>query len=167
MIHHTPLISTLVFGLGAAFILGAIAQRVRVSPIVGYLLAGIVVGPATPGLAADPAIAAELAEVGVILLMFGVGLHFSIADLLSVRRIAVPGAVGQIAIATLMGAGLGWALGWNTEASLLFGLALSVASTVVLIRALQERRLIESDEGKIAIGWLVVEDPPLRPGASS
>ena len=98
--HNTPLITTLVFGLGAAFVLGALAQRIRVSPIVGYLLAGVVVGPATPGLAADPEIAAELAEIGVILLMFGVGLHFSIKDLLSVRRIAIPGAVGQIAIAT-------------------------------------------------------------------
>jgi CPA2 family monovalent cation:H+ antiporter-2 len=156
--HNTPLISTLVFGLGAAFILGALAQRLRVSPIVGYLLAGVVVGPVTPGVAADPEIAAELAEIGVILLMFGVGLHFSIRDLLSVKHIATPGAIGQIVIATLMGAGLGWALGWPLEGSLLFGLALSVASTVVMMRALQERRLMESDEGKIAVGWLVVED---------
>ncbi|MBN9021888.1 MAG: Kef family K(+) transporter [Rhizobiales bacterium] len=156
--HHTPLISTLVFGLGFAFIMGALAQRVRVSPLVGYLLAGVLVGPVTPGVAADPEIAAELAEIGVILLMFGVGLHFSIQDLLSVRRIAVPGAVGQIVIATLMGAALGWALGWSIEASLLFGLALSVASTVVMMRSLQERRLVDSDEGRIAVGWLVVED---------
>ena len=156
--HNTPLISTLVFGLGFAFIMGAIAQRVRVSPLVGYLIAGVLVGPATPGVAADPEIAAELAEIGVILLMFGVGLHFSIQDLLSVKRIAVPGAVGQIVIATLMGAGLGWAMGWTIEASLLFGLALSVASTVVMMRSLQERRLIDSDEGRIAVGWLVVED---------
>ena len=156
--HNTPLISTLVFGLGFAFIMGAIAQRIRVSPLVGYLIAGVLVGPVTPGVAADPEIAAELAEIGVILLMFGVGLHFSIQDLLSVRRIAVPGAVGQIVIATLMGAGLGWAMGWTLEASLLFGLALSVASTVVMMRSLQERRLVESDEGRIAVGWLVVED---------
>jgi len=156
--HNTPLISTLVFGLGAAFIFGAIAQRIRVSPLVGYLIAGIVVGPSTPGLAADPEIAAELAEIGVILLMFGVGLHFSIQELLSVRRIAIPGAIGQIALATLMGTALGWALGWSIEASLLFGLALSVASTVVLMRALQERRLVDSVEGRIAVGWLIVED---------
>lgn len=156
--HYTPLITTLVFGLGFAFVMGAIAQRIRVSPLVGYLVAGVLVGPATPGVAADPEIAAELAEIGVILLMFGVGLHFSFQDLLSVRRIAVPGAVGQIVIATLMGAGLGWALGWTFEASLIFGLALSVASTVVMMRSLQERRLVESDEGRIAVGWLVVED---------
>ncbi len=156
--HHTPLITTLVFGLGAAFVFGALVQRFRISPLVGYLIAGIAVGPATPGLFADTAIAAELAEVGVILLMFGVGLHFSLSDLLSVRKIAVPGAVGQIAIATLMGAALGWGLGWSIEASLVFGLALSVASTVVLLRALQERRLVDTDEGKIAVGWLIVED---------
>ena len=156
--HHPPLITTLVFGLGFAFVMGAIAQRIRVSPLVGYLVAGVLVGPATPGVAADPEIAAELAEIGVILLMFGVGLHFSFQDLLSVRRIAVPGAVGQIAIATLMGAGLGWTMGWSLEASLIFGLALSVASTVVMMRSLQERRLVDSDEGRIAVGWLVVED---------
>jgi CPA2 family monovalent cation:H+ antiporter-2 len=156
--HHTPLITTLVFGLGAAFVLGALAQRIRVSPLVGYLLAGVVVGPATPGIAADPAIAAELAEIGVILLMFGVGLHFSLKDLLSVRAIAVPGAVVQMAVATAMGAALGWAMGWTLEASVLFGLALSVASTVVMMRSLQERRLIETNEGRIAVGWLVVED---------
>jgi CPA2 family monovalent cation:H+ antiporter-2 len=155
---HTPLITTLVFGLGAAFVLGALAIRIRISPIVGYLLAGVVVGPATPGIAADPEIAGELAEIGVILLMFGVGLHFSIKDLLSVRNIAVPGAIAQITIATLMGAVLAWGLGWSIAAGLVFGLALSVASTVVMMRALEERRLVESDEGRIAVGWLVVED---------
>ncbi len=156
--HETNLISTIVLSLGAAFIFGALAQRLRISPIVGYLLAGVAVGPATPGLAADPEIAAQLAEIGVILLMFGVGLHFSIKDLLSVRHIAVPGAVVQIAIATAMGAALGLLLGWSLAGSLVFGLSLSVASTVVLIRALQERRLLETDEGRIAVGWLIVED---------
>ena len=153
-----PLITTLVAGLGIAFILGALAQRLRVSPIVGYLLAGVVIGPATPGIFADPELAGELAELGVILLMFGVGLHFSIADLLSVRRIALPGAVVQILIATLLGLGLALLLGWSIAAGLVFGLALSVASTVVLLRALQERRLLDPDQGRIAIGWLIVED---------
>ena len=140
--HHTPLITTLVAGLGIAFILGALAQRLKISPLVGYLLAGVVIGPATPGIFADPELAAELAEIGVILLMFGVGLHFSLKDLMSVARIAVPGAVGQIAVATLMGAGLSWALGWSPMAGFVFGLALSVASTVVLVRALQDRHCL-------------------------
>jgi CPA2 family monovalent cation:H+ antiporter-2 len=155
---HTPLLTTLVAGLGIAFILGLLAQRLRVSPIVGYLLAGVVIGPATPGIFADPEIAAELAEIGVILLMFGVGLHFSISDLLSVRRIALPGAIAQIVIATALGAGLALLLGWSLPSGLVFGLALSVASTVVLLRALQERRLLETDQGRIAVGWLIVED---------
>ena len=156
--QDTSLIVLVVAGFGFAFILGVIANRLRVSPIVGYLLAGVLVGPATPGLVADPELAGQLAEIGVILLMFGVGLHFSIADLLSVRRVAIPGAIAQIIIATAMGAGLGLFLGWSLAASLLFGLALSVASTVVLLRALQERHLIETDQGRIAVGWLVVED---------
>ena len=156
--HGTPLITTLVAGLGIAFILGAIAQRLRISPLVGYLLAGVVIGPATPGIFADPELAAELAEIGVILLMFGVGLHFSIGDLLSVRRIALPGAIVQIVIATALGLGLGLFLGWSIPAGLVFGLALSVASTVVLLRALQERRLLDTDQGRIAVGWLIVED---------
>jgi len=126
--------------------------------VVGYLLAGVVVGPYTPGIEADPALAAELAEIGVILLMFGVGLHFSLKDLMSVARIAVPGAIGQIAVATLMGAGLSWALGWSSMAGFVFGLALSVASTVVLVRALQDHRILETARGRIAVGWLVVED---------
>ena len=111
--HQTPLIATIAAGLMLAFILGLIAHRLRVQPLVGYLLAGVLVGPYTPGFEADPALASELAEIGVILLMFGVGLHFSLKDLLSVARIAVPGAIGQIAVATLMGAGLAWALGWS------------------------------------------------------
>lgn len=156
--HQTPLIATIAAGLMLAFILGLIAQRLRIQPLVGYLLAGVMVGPYTPGFTADPALAAELAEIGVILLMFGVGLHFSLKDLLSVARIAVPGAVGQIAVATLMGAGLSWALGWSMQAGFVFGLSLSVASTVVLIRALQDRHILDTSRGRIAVGWLVVED---------
>jgi CPA2 family monovalent cation:H+ antiporter-2 len=158
MHHNTPLISTVVVGLVLAFILGALAQRVRVSPLVGYLLAGVVMGPFTPGYVADQNIANELAEIGIILLMFGVGLHFSLMDLLSVRRIAVPGAVVQISAATVMGWALGWTLGWSTGKGIMFGLALSTASTVVLLRAMQERRLIETERGRIAVGWLIVED---------
>jgi monovalent cation:H+ antiporter-2, CPA2 family len=158
MPHHTPLIATLVGGLVLAFILGALAHRLRISPLVGYLLAGVLVGPSTPGFVADPALAGDLAEIGVILLMFGVGLHFSLADLLSVRFIAVPGALVQIAFATALGMGLAWSLGWGFGADLVFGLALSVASTVVLLRALQERRLVETEQGRIAVGWLIVED---------
>ena len=158
MPHHTPLIGTIVVGLVLAFILGAIANRLRISPLVGYLLAGIVVGPHTPGFVADQALASDLAEIGVILLMFGVGLHFSFRDLVSVRAIALPGAVAQIAVATLMGIGLSHMLGWRLGAGVVFGLALSVASTVVLLRALQERRILNSNRGYIAIGWLVVED---------
>jgi CPA2 family monovalent cation:H+ antiporter-2 len=158
MPHDTPLIATIVVGLGLAFVFGTIAQRFRIPPLVGYLLAGVAVGPFTPGFVADQALATELAELGIILLMFGVGLHFSLQDLLSVRHIAVPGAVVQIAAATLMGLGLAWLMGWGVAAGLVFGLALSVASTVVLLRALQERRLMETDRGRIAIGWLIVED---------
>ncbi|MFO0987017.1 MAG: YbaL family putative K(+) efflux transporter [Alphaproteobacteria bacterium] len=158
MPHHTPLIATIVVGIVLAFALGAIANRLRISPIVGYLLAGVLVGPHTPGFVADQALAAELAEIGVILLMFGVGLHFSLKDLLSVKAIAIPGALGQMAVATALGLGLGLALGWPLGAGIVFGLALSVASTVVLLRALQERHLLDSERGRIAVGWLVVED---------
>ncbi|WP_291206911.1 YbaL family putative K(+) efflux transporter [Hyphomonas sp.] len=158
MPHDTPLIATIAIGLALAFVLGLLAQRMRLPPIVGYLLAGIVVGPFTPGYVADQELATELAEIGVILLMFGVGLHFSLKDLLSVRAIAIPGAIGQIAVATLLGTGLGWAMGWPWGAGVVFGLCLSVASTVVLLRALQERRLVETERGRIAVGWLIVED---------
>ena len=158
MPHDTPLIATIVAGLGLAFIFGALANRFRIPPLVGYLIAGVLVGPNTPGFVADQSLALELAEIGVILLMFGVGLHFSLKDLLSVRAIAVPGAIVQIAFATVLGAGLAWWLGWTIGAGLVFGLALSVASTVVLLRALQERRLIETERGRIAVGWLIVED---------
>ncbi|MFG1372043.1 YbaL family putative K(+) efflux transporter [Xanthobacter oligotrophicus] len=158
MPHETPLIATLVGAFVLAFVFGAIAQRFKLSPLVGYLLAGVMVGPFTPGFVADQSMALELAEIGVILLMFGVGLHFSLSDLLSVKAIAIPGAVLQIGVATLMGLGLTYALGWGLGAGIVFGLALSVASTVVLLRALQERRLVESEQGRIAVGWLIVED---------
>jgi CPA2 family monovalent cation:H+ antiporter-2 len=156
--HHTPLITTIVAALVLAFILGAVANRFRASPLVGYLLAGVLIGPFTPGYVADQGIAKDLSEIGVILLMFGVGLHFTLEDLLSVKAIAIPGALVQIASATVLGMGLAWLLGWTVGAGLVFGLALSVASTVVLLRALQERRLIDTERGRIAVGWLVVED---------
>ncbi|RVG01857.1 Kef family K(+) transporter [Sinorhizobium meliloti] len=155
---HTPLIATLVAGLGLAFILGTLANRLRLSPLVGYLLAGVLIGPFTPGFVADQALARQLAELGVILLMFGIGLHFSLHDLLSVRTIAVPGAFGQMALVTSLGFIVTQAIGWPIGAGLVFGLALSVASTVVVLRALQEKRQLETDGGRIAVGWLVVED---------
>jgi CPA2 family monovalent cation:H+ antiporter-2 len=158
MPHHSPLLFTIVIGLVLAFILGALAQKLRISPIVGYLLAGVAVGPHTPGLVADQNMANQLAEIGVILLMFGVGLHFSIKDLLSVRAIALPGAITQMAVATVLGFGLSQFLGWTYAAGLVFGLALSVASTVVLLKALQDARLIDTEPGRIAVGWLIVED---------
>jgi CPA2 family monovalent cation:H+ antiporter-2 len=157
-LHHTSLIATIVAGLGLAFVFGAIANRLKLPVLVGYLLAGVLVGPFTPGYVADQELAPQLAEIGVILLMFGVGLHFSLKDLMAVKTIAIPGALAQIAAATVMGLGLSVALGWSIGAGVVFGLALSVASTVVLLRALQERRLIETSRGKIAVGWLIVED---------
>jgi CPA2 family monovalent cation:H+ antiporter-2 len=153
-----PLISTIVIALALAWVLGSVAHRLRLPPLVGYLVAGVLIGPATPGFVADQTLASELAEIGVILLMFGVGLHFSLEQLLSVRAIAVPGAIAQILCATLLGMALGHWLGWSIGAGLVFGLALSVASTVVLLRALQERRLVETGRGRIAVGWLIVED---------
>jgi CPA2 family monovalent cation:H+ antiporter-2 len=158
MPHDTSLIGTIVAGLGVAFLMGALAHRLKISPIAGYLLAGILVGPFTPGFVADTGLAMQLAEIGVILLMFGVGLHFSLKDLLSVRKIAVPGAIAQIAVATALGMMLGLWLGWSIEGSAVFGLALSVASTVVLLRALQARDMVETEKGRIAVGWLIVED---------
>ena len=158
MPHHTPLIGTIVAGLVVAFIMGAIAHRLKLSPLVGYLVAGVMVGPFTPGFVADTSLANELAEIGVILLMFGVGLHFSLRDLLSVKNIAVPGAIGQIAVATLLGLGLSHYMGWPIMGGIVFGLALSVASTVVLLRALQGADLVETRRGRIAVGWLIVED---------
>ncbi|MBT9528577.1 MAG: Kef family K(+) transporter [Pseudomonas sp.] len=158
MPHHTPLIAAIATGFVLAFIFGALANRLRLSPLVGYLLAGVMVGPFTPGFVADKDLSHELSEIGVILLMFGVGLHFSLKDLLAVKNIAIPGALVQILAATLLGMGMTWWLGWHWGAGLIFGLALSVASTVVLLRALEERQLIDSRRGKIAVGWLIVED---------
>ncbi len=156
--HYTPLLATISVGLVLAFAFGLLAHRVRISPLVGYLAAGVAVGPFTPGFVANAGLASELAEIGVILLMFAVGLHFSLGDLMSVRRVAVPGAVVRIALATLMGVGFAVLLGWGLGAGVVFGLALSVASTVVLTRALGERRLMDTELGRIAVGWLVVED---------
>ncbi len=156
--HETPLIATLVAGFGLAFLFALVAQRLKLPLIAGYLVAGIVIGPFTPGYVADLELAAELAELGVILLMFGVGLHFAPRDLMAVKALAVPGALGQIAVATLSGTALGWLMGWGIGAALIFGLALSVASTVVLLRALQDRDLIQTDKGRVAVGWLIVED---------
>ncbi|CAM3474516.1 MULTISPECIES: YbaL family putative K(+) efflux transporter [Yersinia] len=158
MHHSTPLITTIVGGLVLAFLLGTLAHRLRISPLVGYLAAGVLAGPFTPGFVADTSLAPELAEIGVILLMFGVGLHFSLKDLLAVKSIAIPGAIAQIAVATLLGIGLSSMLGWDLVTGLVFGLCLSTASTVVLLRALEERQLIDSQRGQIAIGWLIVED---------
>ncbi|MFD1259894.1 cation:proton antiporter domain-containing protein [Entomomonas asaccharolytica] len=155
---ETPLIATISVGFVLALILGAIAHRLRISPLVGYLIAGICVGPYTPFFVADGHLSHEISEIGVILLMFGVGLHFSLKDLMSVKNIAIPGAIAQITLATLMGMGLAWLIGWNFGTGLIFGLALSVASTVVLLRALESRQLIDSRRGKIAVGWLIVED---------
>ncbi|HEX2844006.1 MAG TPA: cation:proton antiporter, partial [Candidatus Limnocylindria bacterium] len=158
MEHGGDLITTIALGLSAAFIGGFAARRLRLPPIVGYLLAGVALGPFTPGLFADPEIATELAEIGVILLMFGVGIHFSFRDLLAVRGIAIPGAVVQISAATLLGIGLGVMLGWGVPAGFVLGLCLSVASTVVLLRALMQRNALDSVHGRAAVGWLIVED---------
>ncbi|MGE5665091.1 MAG: cation:proton antiporter, partial [Betaproteobacteria bacterium] len=158
MPHEIDLITTLVAALGLALVLGLAAVRLGLPPLLGYLAAGIAIGPATPGFVADIGLAQQLAEIGVILLMFGVGLHFSVSDLLRVRRIAVPGAMVQIAVATALGAGVARAWDWDLGAALVFGLALSVASTVVLLRALEARGVLDSVNGRIAVGWLVVED---------
>jgi CPA2 family monovalent cation:H+ antiporter-2 len=158
MDHNTTLITTLATGFGLALIFGFIAERCKLPALVGYLLAGILIGPATPGFVADLSIASQLSEIGVMLLMFGVGLHFSIHDLLAVKRIALPGAILQMAIATLMGMWLAHLWGWSIGEGLIFGLALSCASTVVLLKALEARGFLDSMNGKIAVGWLVVED---------
>ena len=159
MPHHTSLIAILCMGFVLAFLFGALAQKLKLSPLVGYLVAGIVAGPYTPGFVGDQALAPQLAEIGVILLMFGVGLHFSWRDLMSVKAIALPGAVVQITVATALGWAMGhyW-LGWSHGASLVFGLSLSCASTVVLLRAMEDHRLLETERGRIAVGWLIVED---------
>ncbi len=158
MPHSVSLISTIAVGLGLALVFGFLASLVRLPALVGYLLAGVVIGPFTPGFVADAGIAAQLAEIGVMLLMFGVGLHFSLDDLLAVRKIALPGAVVQMAVATALGMALATLWGWNLGGALVFGLSLSVASTVVLLRALESRGVLDSFNGRIAVGWLVVED---------
>ncbi|HEX4387615.1 MAG TPA: cation:proton antiporter [Steroidobacteraceae bacterium] len=158
MLHEDTLIATLAMCLALAFACGVLAVRLRLPPLVGYLLAGIALGPYTPGWVADPHLAPQLAEIGVMLLMFGVGTHFSFEDLVAVWRVAVPGAIAQIVVATALGALVAHFWGWPLGAGLLFGLALSVASTVVLLRALEERGLLTSPDGRIAVGWLVVED---------
>jgi CPA2 family monovalent cation:H+ antiporter-2 len=174
MHHDLPLITTIAAALGVALVFGFVAARARLPALVGYLFAGIVIGPFTPGFVADTGLASQLAEIGVMLLMFGVGLHFSLDDLLAVRRIAVPGAVVQMLAATAMGGGVALWWGWSLAAALVFGLSLSVASTVVLLRALESLGQLESFNGRIAVGWLVVEDlamvlvlvllPPLASG---
>jgi len=156
--HDTSLIATIAVSLAAAFVGGLIAARMHLPLVVGYLVAGIAVGPFTPGFVADVNLAPQLAEVGVILLMFGVGTHLSVRDLWAVRAIAVPGAVAQIAVAVALGVGVAWSWGWSVGAGLVFGLALSVASTVVLLRVLDARGRLASDDGRIAVGWLIVED---------
>ncbi|MFT4100048.1 MAG: cation:proton antiporter [Burkholderiaceae bacterium] len=158
MEHNVSLITTLAAGFGVALILGSLAERVKLPALVGYLVAGMIIGPATPGFVADMQIAAQLSEIGVMLLMFGVGLHFSLRDLLSVKRLAIPGAVVQMTIATLLGASLAGWWGWGWGAALIFGLSLSCASTVVLLKALEARDLLDTMNGRIAVGWLVVED---------
>src|SRR5687767_7052598 len=158
MPHDVTLLTTIAAGLGLAFAFGLLAARFRLPPILGYLIAGVVVGPFTPGYVADSGLASQLAELGIILLMFGVGLHFSIADLLAVRRIAIPGAVVQILVATGLGALVSQLWGWPWGTGIVFGLSLSVASTVVLLRALEERGILQSVDGRIAVGWLIVED---------
>ncbi|MDP3212267.1 YbaL family putative K(+) efflux transporter [Methylotenera sp.] len=158
MEHNVTLITTIAAGFGLALIFGFIAERLKLSALVGYLVAGILIGPATPGFVADAHIASQLSEIGVMLLMFGVGLHFSIEDLMSVKRIAIPGAIVQMTIATLLGMYVSSAWGWTFGEGLVFGLSLSCASTVVLLKALESRNLMKSINAKITIGWLVVED---------
>ncbi|HXO63760.1 MAG TPA: cation:proton antiporter [Steroidobacteraceae bacterium] len=158
MLHEDTLIATLALSLAFAFLFGLAAVRLRLSPLVGYLLAGVALSPYTPGLVADPHIAPQLAEIGVMLLMFGVGTHFSLRDLLAVRSVAVPGALAQIAVATALGMGVAHFWGWPPGGALIFALALSVASTVVLLRALEQQGTLASEDGRIAVGWLVIED---------
>jgi CPA2 family monovalent cation:H+ antiporter-2 len=158
MDHNITLISTVAAGFGLALVFGFIAEKIKLPALVGYLLAGILIGPATPGFVADTGIASQLSEIGVMLLMFGVGLHFSIADLMAVKRIALPGAVVQMTLATVLGASVAYWWGWTLGEGLIFGLALSCASTVVLLKALEARGIVDSMNGKIAVGWLVVED---------
>src|SRR5262245_53160838 len=173
MPHDAGLLGTVTAAFALAFVMGLLATRVKLPPLVGYLAAGVIIGPFTPGYVADSGLASQLAEVGVILLMFGVGLHFSIKDLLAVRAIAVPGALIRIVVVTLVTAVSTLLWGWTFGTGIVFGIALSVASTVVVLKALDELGLIDSADGRIAVGWLVVEDlamvlalvllPPLAP----
>ncbi|MFJ6325938.1 MULTISPECIES: cation:proton antiporter [unclassified Rhizobium] len=158
MPHDVALIALIAAGFVFAAVFGYVADRLRLPPLVGYLVAGVIIGSSTPGFVADVSLASQLAEIGVILLMFGVGLHFSAADLLAVRGVAIPGAIGQILIATLLGIGLTSLWGWSIGAGVVFGLSLAVASTVVLLKALEERNLVSSTNGRVAVGWLIVED---------
>ena len=158
MPHNAELITTIAASLGLAMVMGFIAARMKMPPMVGYLLAGIIIGPATPGFVADVGLAGQLAEIGVMLLMFGVGLHFSLDDLLAVRRIVVPGAIVQMCISAGLGIAVALFWGWTPGAAVVFGLALSVASTVVVLRALEAGRALQSINGRIAVGWLIVED---------
>ncbi len=158
MPHQSDLIALIAMGFVLAMGFGFLASKLRMPPLVGYLVAGIAIGPFTPGFVADAGLAGQLAEIGVILLMFGVGLHFSIEALLRVRKIALPGAVAQITVATLIGVALARWWGWSTASGVVFGLALSVASTVVLLRALEQRNELDTEQGRIAVGWLIVED---------
>ena len=158
MPHDVALIALIAAGFVFAAIFGYLADRLHLPPLVGYLVAGVIIGSSTPGFVADVSLASQLAEIGVILLMFGVGLHFSAADLLAVRGVAIPGAIGQIAIATVLGVGLTSLWGWSFGAGVVFGLSLAVASTVVLLKALEERNLVNSTNGRVAVGWLIVED---------
>src|SRR3990167_4503360 len=158
MDHNASLITTIAFAFGAALILGFIAERIKIPALVGYLVAGILIGPATPGFVADVQMAKQLSEIGIMLLMFGVGLHFSPEDLLAVRRIVVPGAVAQMVAVTLLGMLLSWWWGWRLGGMLIFGVALACASTVVLLKSLEARDLLDSMNGRIAVGWLVVQD---------
>ncbi|MEN9808143.1 MAG: hypothetical protein RL756_2663, partial [Pseudomonadota bacterium] len=158
MHHDVNLIATIAWALGVAMVLGLIATRLRLPPLLGYLLAGVVIGPFTPGYVGDQALAGQLAEIGVMLLMFGVGLHFSVDDLLKVKRIALPGALLQIVVTVALGAFAASTWGWSLSAGLVFGLSLSVASTVVLLRALEGNGQLATANGQIAMGWLVVED---------
>ncbi|HAS51245.1 MAG TPA: Kef family K(+) transporter [Gammaproteobacteria bacterium] len=158
MPHDIALITTIAVSLGLALVMGLIAVRLKLPALVGYLIAGVMIGPATPGFVANVELSGQLAEIGIMLLMFGVGLHFSLDDLLAVRRIALPGAIAQISVATLLGIALAMGWGWSFGAGLVFGLALSVASTVVLLRALEQRGILQTANGQIAVGWLVVED---------
>src|SRR5687767_790802 len=156
--HSLDLILTITGGLAGALVFGYLTHRAGLSPIVGYLLAGVAVGPNTPGFVADSALAEQLAEMGVILLMFGVGLQFHVEELLAVRRVAIPGAIAQSFVATILGALIARLFGWSWAAGIIFGMALAVASTVVLIRVLTDHRELHTPTGHIAVGWLVVED---------